>query len=220
MEATTKPRVKICCISSEQEAQQAVRYGASALGLVGAMPSGPGVISDEQIREIARSVPPPVATCLLTSETRAAEIIRHQQRVQTNTIQIVDALAEGTYQEIRNALPGVKLVQVIHVVNEASVDEALAIADQVDALLLDSGNPNLAVKELGGTGRVHNWQLSRRIREQASRPIFLAGGLHAGNVQEAIEAVAPFGLDLCSGVRTDGQLDVKKLEAFFAAVER
>ncbi len=220
MEATIKPRVKICCISSEREARQAVWYGASALGLVGAMPSGPGVISDEQIRDIARRVPPPVATCLLTSETRAVEIIRHQQRVQTNTLQIVDALAEGTYQEIRNALPGVKLVQVIHVVNEASVDEALAIDDQVDALLLDSGNPNLAVKELGGTGRVHNWQLSRRIREQASRPIFLAGGLHAGNVQEAIEAVAPFGLDLCSGVRTDGQLDVKKLEAFFAAVER
>ena len=171
------------------------------------MPSGPGVISDEQIRVIAQGVPPPVATFLLTSETSTAAIIRHQQRVQTNTMQMVDALAEGAYQEIRVALPGVKLVQVIHVVDEASVDYALEVADGVDALLLDSGNPTLAVKELGGTGRVHNWQLSRQIREQASKPVFLAGGLQAGNVQRAIETVQPFGLDLCSGVRTSGKLD-------------
>ena len=184
------------------------------------MPSGPGVISDEQIRAIAQSVPPPIATFLLTSETSAAAIIRHQQRVQTNTLQMVDMLAEGAYQEIRVALPGVKLVQVIHVVDETSVDEALALTEQVDALLLDSGNPNLAVKELGGTGRVHNWQLSRQIREQASKPVFLAGGLHAGNVQRAIETVQPFGLDLCSGVRTSGKLDGRKLEAFFEAVEK
>ena len=220
MAATSQPRVKICCISSVSEAQMAIRCGAAALGLVGAMPSGPGVISDEQIRTIAQEVPPPVATFLLTSETSAAAIIRHQQRVQTNTLQMVDALAEGAYQEIRVALPGVKLVQVIHVVDEASVDEALALAEQVDALLLDSGNPNLAVKELGGTGRVHNWQLSRQIREQVSKPIFLAGGLHADNVREAIETVEPFGLDLCSGVRTEGELDRRKLEAFFEAVEK
>ncbi len=184
------------------------------------MPSGPGVISDEQIRTIAQGVPPPVATFLLTSETDAAEIIRHQQRVQTTTVQIVDALTEGTYQEIRAALPGVKLVQVIHVVDESSVDYALALAEQVDALLLDSGNPTLAVKELGGTGRVHNWQLSRQIREQVSKPIFLAGGLHVGNAQRAIETVEPFGLDLCSGVRTNGRLDLRKLKAFFEAVEK
>ena len=217
MTATSKPRVKICCISSVAEAREAICFGASALGLVGAMPSGPGVISDKQIRVIAQEVPPPVATFLLTSETDAEEIIRHHRRVATSTIQLVDTLQSGTYQAIRAALPGVKLVQAIHVVNEASIDEALEVAEQVDALLLDSGNPNLAVKELGGTGRVHNWQLSRQIREQVSQPVFLAGGLHAGNVRAAIEAVQPFGLDLCSGVRTDGKLDRRKMEAFFEA---
>lgn len=218
MQGTRHPRIKICCISSAQEAQDAIRAGAAALGLVGAMPSGPGVISDEAILSIARSVPPPIATFLLTSETDAAKIIRHHHRVQTSTVQIVDALDRGTYRDIRLALPGVKLVQVIHVVDESSIDEALRLAEQVDAILLDSGNPTLAVKELGGTGRVHNWQLSRKIREQLDTPIFLAGGLHPGNVREAIETVEPFGLDLCSGVRTNGQLDVQKLEAFFAAV--
>jgi len=211
-------RVKICCISSIEEARLAIRAGASALGLVGAMPSGPGIIDDQLIADIARQVPPPIATFLLTSETDAAAIIRHQQRVGTSTIQIVDALQSGAYNDIRQALPGVKLVQVIHVTGEESLDEALRLASEVDALLLDSGNPNLAVKELGGTGRVHNWTISRRICEQVEIPVFLAGGLHAGNVRAAIEAVQPFGLDLCSGVRTNGKLDVQKLEQFFAAV--
>ena len=220
MTGTQKPRVKICCISSQQEAHDAIQYGASALGLVGEMPSGPGVITDEQILAIARRVPPPVATFLLTSETEATAIIRHQQRARTSTIQIVDTLVDGTHQDIRAALPGVKLVQVIHVVNEASIDEALQAAEHVDAVLLDSGDPTRAVKELGGTGRTHNWRLSRRIREQLTKPVFLAGGLHAGNVREAIETVEPFGLDLCSGVRTNGKLDERKLAAFFEAVEK
>ncbi len=214
------PKVKICCISSAQEALNAIAFGASALGLVGHMPSGPGVIADETIRQIAQIVPPPIGTFLLTSEVEASKIIQHHQKVHTNTIQIVDALSEGTYRDIRKALPGVKLVQVIHVVDERSVDEALSIANEVDTILLDSGNPNLAIKELGGTGRVHDWTLSRRICESAGKPIFLAGGLRPDNVRRAIDLVQPYGLDLCSGVRTNGQLDLQKLEAFFKEVEK
>lgn len=213
------PRIKICCISSVNEAQTAVKYGASALGLVGNMPSGPGMISDELIYTIAQQVPPSIGTFLLTSETSAEAIIAHHQKTLTNTIQIVDALQEGTYQQIKKTLPGIKLVQVIHVLDESSVDEAIAISEQVDALLLDSGNPNLAIKVLGGTGRVHNWQLSKKIVDQSRVPAFLAGGLNASNVREAIETVQPFGLDLCTGVRTEKQLDPVKLEAFFKSVE-
>ncbi|HAK79416.1 MAG TPA: N-(5'-phosphoribosyl)anthranilate isomerase [Runella sp.] len=212
------PRVKICCISSVAEARLAVAYGASALGLVGKMPSGPGVITDDLIAEIAQQVPPPISTFLLTSETSVASIIEHHQKVNTTTIQIVDALAEGTYRQIRAQLPAVKLVQVIHVIDERTVEEAIEIAQHVDALLLDSGNPNLQVKELGGTGRVHNWALSRKIRESISIPLFLAGGIRAENVREAIETVEPFGLDLCSSVRSNGQLDEQKLATFFEAV--
>ncbi|MCB0545653.1 MAG: phosphoribosylanthranilate isomerase, partial [Saprospiraceae bacterium] len=122
--ATKTPRIKICCISSLEEARMAVEFGAAALGLVGHMPSGPGVISDDLIATIARSAPPAVATFLLTSETDAGAVITHQQKVSTSTVQIVDALATGTYADIRAALPGIKLVQVIHVTDEASVDEA------------------------------------------------------------------------------------------------
>jgi len=213
-------RIKICCISSEDEARMAIEYGASAIGLVARMPSGPGPISDELIRLIAKTVPPPVATFLLTSETSVNEIIEHHQRTNTNTIQIVDSLSAGTYSQLKAALPGVKIVQVIHVIDETSVDEALDISEMVDALLLDSGNPKLKVKELGGTGRVHNWKLSSEIRDRSKCPVFLAGGLNPENVRQAIEEVHPFAVDICSGVRTDGKLDRKKLELFVTNVAR
>jgi phosphoribosylanthranilate isomerase len=208
-------RVKICCISSTDEAKTAIEFGASALGLVANMPSGPGVISDEEILKIARSVPPAISTFMLTSETSADEIIQHHKRTLTNTIQIVDELKEGTYEKIKASLPAIKIVQVIHVIDEKTIDEAIRISYSVDAILLDSGNPNLEIKELGGTGRVHNWSLSRKIVEQSKVPVFLAGGLTPENVRQAIDQVQPFGLDLCSGVRTDKKLDPKKLELFF-----
>jgi phosphoribosylanthranilate isomerase len=198
----------------------AIEYGASAIGLVARMPSGPGPISDELIRLIAKSVPPPIATFLLTSETSVKEIIEHQQRTNTNTIQIVDALSTGTYNHLKAALPGVKIVQVIHVIDESSIAEAIGISEKVDAILLDSGNPKLKVKELGGTGRVHNWKLSRQIREKSKCPVFLAGGLNPENVRQAIEEVQPFAVDICSGVRTNGHLDRKKLELFVTNVTR
>lgn len=209
-----KPRIKICCIASIEEATIAIELGASAVGLVARMPSGPGPIADELIRKIALSVPPPVATFLLTCETSVKEIIRHHERTNTNTIQLVDMLSEGTYAELKSAMPSVKIVQVIHVLDELSVESAVRISKQVDALLLDSGNPNLKIKELGGTGRVHDWSLSRKIRENAECPVFLAGGLNPENIKLAVAQVQPFGVDVCSGVRTDGKLDLQKVSAF------
>jgi phosphoribosylanthranilate isomerase len=214
----TKPRVKICCIGSVAEAELAIRHGASALGLVSAMPSGPGVIDEDLIAEIIATVPPPIATFLLTCKQDVDSIIEQQRRLRANTIQIVDRLERGSYADLRAALPGVSLVQVIHVGSEDSIDEAQRISPYVDAILLDSGNQALAIKELGGTGRIHDWTISRRIRDVVSAPVFLAGGLKAGNVVEAIRAVEPFGLDLCSGVRTDGKLDEVKLARFFENV--
>ena len=196
----------------------AISYGASALGLVSEMPSGPGVISEALIAEIAAIVPAAVATFLLTSKQNAAEIIAQQRRCRVNTIQICDRLEQGNYNEMREAMPGISLVQVIHVGGEESVEEAAIVAHHVDAILLDSGNQALAVKELGGTGRAHDWSISLRIRESQDVPLFLAGGLNEQNVREAIEQVRPFGVDLCSGVRTNGKLDEAKLAAFFDQV--
>lgn len=218
MQATIKPRVKICCIASIEEAWLAIEHGASALGLVSEMPSGPGPIAEELIAEIVARIPPAIATFLLTSKQEVAGIINQQRRLRANTLQICDRLEAGGHSVLRKELPGVSLVQVIHITGPESIEEAIGVAPFVDGILLDSGNQSLAVKELGGTGRTHDWSLSRRIRESVGAPVFLAGGLTSLNVKEAIQAVRPFGVDLCSGVRTGGKLDEEKLRQFFAAV--
>jgi phosphoribosylanthranilate isomerase len=213
-----RPRVKICCIASVDEAWLAIRSGASALGFVSKMPSGPGPIEEELIAAIVPHVPPGIATFLLTSETTAEPIIAQQHRTRVNTIQLVDAVEPGTHEALREALPGVAIVQVIHVTGPESVAEAVQVAPKVNALLLDSGNPSLAVKELGGTGCVHVWTLSREIRDRASVPLYLAGGLNPSNVASAIEAVRPFGVDICSGLRTNGALDETKVRTFMSVI--
>lgn len=220
MHSGASVRVKICCIASVDEAWLAISNGASALGFVSRMPSGPGPIEEGLIADIVSHVPPGIATFLLTSETAAEPIIQQQRRTRVNTIQLVDEVERGAHRALRAALPGVSIVQVIHVTGEASVEEAVTLSSDVDALLLDSGNPSLAVKELGGTGRVHDWSLSREIRDRASVPVYLAGGLNPSNAADAIRAVRPFALDVCSGLRTDGSLDHAKVEAFMASITK
>ena len=206
-------------MQSPLEAATAIAAGADAVGLVSRMPSGPGPIDDDVIAEIAATVPPGVATFLLTCEQTSGAIIAQQRRCRTNTIQLVDEVERGVHAQLRDALPGVSLVQVIHVRDQDAIRQAVEVAPHVSAILLDSGNPTLAVKELGGTGRAHDWAISRAIREAVSIPVYLAGGLNASNVAEAIAAVAPFGVDVCSGVRTNGSLDKIKLSAFVSAVQ-
>ena len=210
-----RPRVKICCIQSREEARLAIRFGASAVGLVSAMPSGPGPIAEDRITEIVQIVPPGVASFLLTSKQDAESIISQQRRTRANTLQIVDKVSPETLATVRATLPGISLVQVIHVQGQESVGEALTVVPHVDALLLDSGNPASAVKVLGGTGKTHDWKVSRQIREQSAIPVYLAGGLKPENVREALDFVQPYGVDVCSGVRSNGLLDERKLEAFF-----
>jgi phosphoribosylanthranilate isomerase len=212
-------KIKICCISSIEEAQLAIKYGANAIGLVGPMPSGPGPIEIPLIREIASLAPPGVSTFLLTSEVTAEGIIDIYLKTHTQVLQLVDAVENiNVYKKLRSALPHVKVVQVIHVTGGESLDDAMQVAPYVDGLLLDSGNPKLSIKELGGTGRVHDWSVSRAIVEKSGKPVFLAGGLKPDNVIEAIEKVKPYGVDICSGLRIDGKLDEDLLRKFVEEV--
>ena len=211
-------RVKVCCISSRAEAALAVRLGASALGFVSRMPSGPGPIPESRIRDIAETVPPAVSTFLLTCETTAEPIIAQQRFCRTTTLQLVDEVEHGVHERLRDALPGISIVQVIHVRGDDSIKQSVDVSTLVDAILLDSGNPSASTKELGGTGRVHDWATSKRIRESVDVPVFLAGGLNPDNVGKAIAHVAPFAVDVCSGLRTDGHLDETKLASFMREV--
>ncbi len=210
-------RIKICCIASVEEARLALRCGATALGLVSAMPSGPGIITEEAIQEIVGHLPPGTPTFLLTSAIESKTIIAQCRRCRVSTVQLVDAVSTETLMEIRRALPRTSVVQVIHVTGPDAVESAIRIAPSVDAILLDSGNPGAPVRELGGTGRVHNWEISRRIVNAVALPVFLAGGLNQDNVADAVRTVNPFGVDVCSGVRTNGILDEKRLTGFIRA---
>lgn len=213
-----RPQVKICCIRSRAEARLAVAEGAAALGLVSYMPSGPGVIPEARITAIAATVPPPVATFLLTSATDPTLIAAQVGRCGTSTVQLCAPMKAEQHAELRRRLSGVKIVQVVHVTGEEAVATANAVASSVDAILLDSGTPTGSRPRLGGTGQIHDWQVSRRIRQEVAKPIFLAGGLRPDNVAEAIAQVAPFGVDVCTGVRTDDRLDPAKLRRFMMAV--
>jgi len=213
-----RTRVKICCIASIEEARIAIAAGADALGLVARMPSGPGPIPDATIASIAAAVPPPVATFLLTAETRATAIAAHVRATRPSVVQIVSHINPAEAARLAALIPEVRRVQVVHVEGP----EALAMipdhAPHVHAFLLDSGRPTAPIAELGGTGRAHDWAISAAFVAASERPVFLAGGLTPDNVGEAIRRVRPFGLDLCSGVRRDGRLDARRLAAFMAAV--
>jgi len=213
-----KVKVKICCIQSIEEAELAIRYGASAIGLVSEMPSGPGVISEDLIEKIAAAVPSTIDTFLLTSKTNADSIVEQHRKCKTTTLQIVDRVKANVLITLKKELPTIRLVQVIHVNGEDSITEAKNAAQFVDALLLDSGNQKLEVKELGGTGRTHDWTISRKIRDAVSIPVYLAGGINAKNVLDAVKEVESFGIDLCSGVRENGKLNEKRLEEFFSVL--
>lgn len=212
------PRIKICCIQNVEEAWLAIEHGADAIGLVSAMPSGPGPIPEQRIAAIARAVPPGVDAFLLTSRPDAAGLVEQVRALGVRTVQLVDRVEDGAYEALQATVPHVRRVQVVHVGGKDAVPQAVAAAGHVQAILLDSGDPSLPVKELGGTGRTHDWAVSRLIREAIPVPLWLAGGLHAGNVAEAIATVGPFGVDVCSGVRTDGWLDRVKLARFVTAV--
>jgi phosphoribosylanthranilate isomerase len=215
-----RTRIKVCCIASIEEARIAIRAGADALGLVGAMPSGPGPIDDGLIAEIAAATPPPISTFLLTSETTAETISSHVRRTAPTTVQIVSHIDPAEAERLAELSPQTRRVQVIHVEGPEALDMIDAYAPHVHAFLLDSGRPNAATPELGGTGRRHDWEISAAFVRASPLPVLLAGGLSAANVADAVRSVRPFGLDLCSGVRTGGRLDESKLRDFVLAVQQ
>lgn len=210
--------VKICCIQSEGEARQALAAGANAIGLVAEMPTSTGVIGDSLIREIVAALEPEVCSFLLTSRTDPEAIVAHQQATGVRTLQLVDRVSAEARGAVRRHLPHVSLVQVVHVVDQNSVEEARCAEEGADALLLDSGAPDAQERTLGGTGTTHDWSLSREIVRGAGCPVWLAGGLRPDNVAEAIRQVRPSGVDVCSGLRPRRALDEGLLGSFVAAV--
>lgn len=211
-----RTRIKVCCISSIAEAQLAVAHGADALGLLGDMPSSPRAIDVDTAREIAKNTPPTVETFLLTASFSGTEIARQTEYCATTVVQVVQHIDASEYQRLIEMIPSVRRVQVIHVEDRTALDLIAMYEPYVHAFILDGGRANAAVADLGGTGRVHDWGISSEFVRRSTKPVFLAGGLKPHNVREAVSTVAPFGLDVCSGVRRDHKLDAQLLDEFTA----
>jgi len=209
-------RIKVCCIQSIDEAKLAISYGAHALGLVSKMPTGTKGIGDDEIRGIVEAIPPTFATVLLTSSDDPMAIARHQRATRANTLQLVGPISSESVRGLRDALPGISLIKVVHVQDSTSIDAALSFSNVADALLLDTKVKVRGGEALGGTGVTHDWSISRRIVEASPLPIFLAGGLTPENVAEAIRAVSPFGVDVCSSSRPNRTLEPDRLSDFVA----
>jgi len=212
-------QVKICCIQSPDEAQTAISFGASAVGMVSGMPTGDDLPRDT-IREIVESVPRSAGTFLLTAVTDVDELIEMAASCGVNTLQLWDALEPLDYARLRLELPSVSIVQVVHVLDALAIAVARDMARLADALVLDSANPAVPYRWEPQHGRTHDWGISRDIVRQVDCPVLLAGGLNAGNVRYAVQVVRPYGVDVCSGVRTDGELDQRKVVDFLEALRR
>ena len=215
-----RTRVKICCIENPQALDAAVRAGADSLGFVGPMPSGTGIVDLATAAGLIARVPPGVTSFLLSSATTPVQLVNEAGMTRAAALQIVDRPGPGAYERLRRELPGLKIVQVVHVDGATALDEVLAIAPDVDAVLLDSGSRDGLVARLGGTGEIHDWRISRAIVERCPRPVWLAGGLNPANVADAIGVVRPFGVDVCTGLRKGGRLDEATMGAFIRAVGR
>lgn len=213
-------QVKICCVRSREEAHTALSFGAAAVGLVSEMPAGPGELRESGIREIVQSIPAGAGTFLLTAVTDADQLIDKVQRLGANTLQLWDPLEPADYGRLRQDLPGLSIVQAIHVIGESAIEHAQTAVRLADALVLDSSNPTVPYRWESQAGATHDWSISREIVQTVDCPVLLAGGLNAGNVESAVRLVRPYGVDVCTGVRTEDALDPRKLAAFFEALRR
>jgi phosphoribosylanthranilate isomerase len=213
-------QVKICCVRSPEEAHTALSFGAVAVGLVSEMPAGPGDLSESEIREIVQAVPAGTGTFLLTAVTDADRLIDKVRRLGVNTLQLWDPLEPEDYGRLHQELPGLSIVQAIHVIDASAIEHAQTAARLADALVLDSSNPTVPFRWESQAGATHDWSISQEIVQTVDCPVLLAGGLHSENVESAVRLVRPYGVDVCTGVRTEDALDRRKLAAFFESLRR
>lgn len=138
--------------------------------------------------------------------------------IKNTHLQVVGDMSDNEMVKLKGMLPALQIVKRVGVRGPESIDDALLYdtCDGVDQLLLDSSAGAVA---RGGTGKTHDWSISRQIVEACSKPVWLAGGLRVANANEAIRAVRPYGLDVETGVQTaDGAKDYAAIKTFIELV--
>jgi phosphoribosylanthranilate isomerase len=155
-----------------------------------------------------------VEAVLVTHMEEIDELERLLQQSGITTVQLHSEIAPNSVERLRGRLPYVKIFKSVNVISADSVAYPEAFEKLVDGFVLDS--INVATGQLGGTGKTHDWSVSRQIvMRYLEIPIILAGGLNSENVRSAIEYVHPFGVDVNSGTKApDGFKDTRKMEEF------
>jgi phosphoribosylanthranilate isomerase len=195
-------RVKICGITDVHDARLAARLGADALGFNFCAQS-PRYIRPERARAIIAVLPPLLTTVGVFVNERPEAVMEICRLVGLDAAQFHGDEPPRTV----DAVQGVRRIKAIRVATEADI--ALCRRYRVEAFLLDAFDPG----RRGGTGRTFDWALARAAAEFG--PIILAGGLTPDNVEEAIAAAAPYGVDVASGVESEpGRKDRTLLAQF------
>lgn len=212
-------RVQVAGVSSLEEATYLVEHGVDALGFTLRLPSGVhDGLTEELARRIIAALPPFVGRVLITYIDNPGEAIDLCRFLGVDCLQLHGPFPEREIDRIRVALPHLKVLRAVHVVDASAVDEARRLARRVDALILDTYDPQSG--RHGATGKVHDWELSRQIVAAVQRPVILAGGLTSDNVRHAIATVHPWAVDVHTGVENaDGTRSFARMRQFLAAVK-
>lgn len=207
-------RVQIAGVSSLDECLAAERAGADALGFTVRLPTGVhDDLTEAKARSIIAALPPFISTVCITYVGTAREAVDLCRYLGVTALQLHGAFPTHELPLIRAALPHLRLIRAVHVTGEPAIAQARSLDRQVDGIILDTFDP--ATGRGGATGKTHDWSISRRIVETMRSPVILAGGLTPDNVGDAIRQVAPWGVDVHTGIEdADGSRNLTKLRAF------
>lgn len=206
-------RVKICGIKNIEDALAVAALGADELGFHVGLAGGRSPLTPEDAARIIKQLPPHAAPVLVTSVVEPKELIGLAQKTGAAILQLYGDASPAQIQEVKEAMPSVKIWKVINIADEASIALAKEYEGAADAVALDTFNKDNGAR--GGSGKTHDWDISRRIAESLSIPVILAGGLNPENVAEAVAQVRPAGVDVNSGVTNpDGSKDLAKVKRF------
>ena len=206
-------RVKICGIKSIEDARAAYEAGADELGFHVALDGGRSPLTPESAAEMIRMLPGGVSSVVVTSATQPAQLIEIAKKTGANVLQLYGDATPEQVRAVKAELPNIVIWKVLNVSDDSSIAKAKEYEGAADAIALDTLNKETGAR--GGSGKTHDWNISKRVVESVSVPVVLAGGLTPENVAEAIATVSPAGVDVNSGVSNpDGSKDIEKVKAF------
>ena len=188
-----------------------VAAGADAVGFIVGVPSSPRNLTLERAEMLLSQVPIFVDSVVVMAPKSIKQLVEVCERLKPSAIQI-HGKEQLDSSEIREKIKDTRLIKTVYVTEDALNETAIEDSKMFDALLLDSFSKG----QYGGTGKVHDWTLSRQIKEAvAPVPVILAGGLKPENVKEAILKVQPYAVDVASGVElSPGVKDHEKVRTF------